>query len=61
MNLKKKNRMGAVTLLNFKSYCKAWKMKKYGITLKIEKWISRRVQPIFTLELDLNISEHLNF
>ena len=36
-------------------------MKKYGINLKIEKWISRRVQPIFTLELDLNISEHLNF
>ena len=61
MTLKKKNGMEAVTLLNFKSYYKAWKMKKYGINLKIEKWISRRVQPIFTLELDLNISEHLNF
>ena len=53
--------MGAVTLLDFKSCYMAWKMKKYGINLKIEKWVNRRVQPIFTPELDLNVSEHLNF
>ena len=60
MTLKKKNRMEEVTLFDPKSYYKAWKIKKCGINLKIEKWINGRVQPIFSPELDLNISEHLN-
>ena len=60
MTLKKKNRMEEVTLFDLKSYYKAWKIKKCGINLKIEKWINGRVQPIFSPELDLNISEHLN-